>query len=131
MSKKIDASQLRNLIMEVLAEEEQTEGSVEEAHHDEGDYKKELDEMDEMAMSGGDAEPLPVGTRVSHPEWGTGEVVGHGDHKHDHLVRWDKLPNRDRLAHRFQLIPEAAGSDDLNESADLERWRKLAGIIKG
>jgi hypothetical protein len=119
MSNKINATQLRNLIMEVLNEEA----------HEEGKHN-ELDEMDAaMPMSKGDAERLPVGTRVTHPEWGAGEVVGHGDHEFDHLVRWDKLPNRDRLAHRFQLIPESVSNDDLNESADLARWRKLAGIL--
>lgn len=116
MSNKINATQLRNLIMEVLNEEA----------HEEGEYK-ELDEMDE-AQGSADRDPLPVGTRVSHPEWGTGEVVGHGDHEFDHLVRWDKLPNRDRLAHRFQLIPE--GTSSVNEAVTLDRWRQLAGILK-
>ena len=75
MSKKIDASQLRNLIMEVLAEEDQTEAAVEEANYDEGEHKNELDEAD-----------------------------------------------ADEDAHKEE--------GDMNESATLNRWRKLAGILK-
>ena len=85
MSKKIDASQLRNLIMEVLAEEDQNEASVDErvgggqnyrsGKKDEGEHKNELDEAD----------------------------ADEGEHKEE---------------------------GDMNESATLNRWRKLAGILK-
>ena len=75
MSKKIDASQLRNLIMEVLAEEDQNEAAVEEARYDEGEHKDEMDE--------------------AHAD--------EGEHKEE---------------------------GDMNESATLNRWRKLAGILK-
>lgn len=81
MSKKIDASQLRNLIMEVLAEEDKNEAKVEEASHDEADHKDELDEAD----------------------------ADEGEHK-------------DEADHKEE--------GDMNESATLNRWRKLAGILK-